>query len=363
MRIDEYKKLEEKINNEDFNQSYKTINLVLTLLSYFGHIASVFLAYFMLSKILLGAATDNEIAVGIASVIILGSLELIKRNLFDKFSISFLKLKGLTKEVLPLFILSFLIIAMSFYASIKGASEFSSKSSEIEVKSKETIKTYNDSLTKFYNGEIESLENSFKSKDETLTNLQNLALTQRLSKDQRTTISDLSTQKKDIQQQVNDKKNELKTKLDEHLTAVNSESTDKKQDNSENSLMFVIISTLIELIILAGVFFNEYYKFRSYNEFRSKLEKDPSYQKWVLYDQILKILYTDDTKINQKLPSNKVLIDMCRANGFLVLPKDIIEFIKVLNGINIIKSSGSVKYINKTKEIAIDILRKNFNIE
>jgi hypothetical protein len=363
MNINEYKKLEEKINNEDFHQSYKTINLTLTTFSYFGHIASIFLAYFMLSKVIEGAMTGNIIVACITSVIILAALELIKRNIFDKFSISYLKMKGLTKQVLPLFFISLVIISISFYSSIKGASEFSSKSTQIEVKGKETIKTYNDSLTKVYTDEIKGLEDNFKSKDETLTNLQNLALTQRLSKDQRTTISDLSKQKKDIQQQVTDKKTELVTKIKEHEAGVTTEAAGQKEDNSKNSLMFIIISTLIELTILVGIFFNEYYKFRSYNEFRTKLEKDPGYQKWLLYDQMLCIIYTEDTKLNQKLPSNKAIIDMCKANGIIVLPKDLVDFLKIITNIGIIKVSGSAKYINKTKDLAEEYLRKQYNIE
>jgi len=363
MKYDEYKKLEESINNQNFNKNYKTINIVLKILSYFGHIASIFLAYFMLSKVIEGAMTGNIIVAGGASVVLLSGLELLKRNMFDRFSISYLKLKGITKEVLPLFLISLTMISLSFYATINGASEFSSKSVEIEVKVKETIKTYNDSLTKVYSGEIKGLEDSFKSKDEILTNLQNLALTQRLSKDQRTTISDLSQQKKDIQQQVLDKKTELVNKIKEHQEEVTTESTSKKEDNSKNTIMFVILSSLIELIILAGVFFNEYYKFRSYNEFRNKLEKDPGYQKWLLYDQILNVIYTDDIKMNQKLPSNRAIIDMCMANGIVVLPKDLTDFLKVITNIGIVKSSGSSKYINKTKDLAEEYLRKQYNIE
>jgi hypothetical protein len=363
MRIEKFKELEKKINGQNFNQSYKTINIVLTVLSYFGHIASIFLAYFMLSKVIEGAMTGNIIVAGIASVILLGGLELLKRDMFHKFSISYLKLKGITKEVLPLFFISLAIISMSFYASIKGASEFSSKSNEIEVKGKETIKIYNDSLTKLYNGQITDLEDSFKSKDEALTSLQNLALTQRLSKDQRTTISDLSTQKKDIQQQVADKKTELVAKIKEHETGVTTEAADKKEDNSKNSLIFVIISTLIELIILAGVFFDQYYKFRSYNEFRNKIEKDPNYQKWLLYEEMLKITYTEDTKISQRLPSNKSIIDMCRAADIIVLPKDVINFVKIIANLNIIKVSGSAKYFGKQRDMSFQILRKYFNIE
>ena len=363
MKIEKFKELEKKINGQNFNQSYKTINIVLTVLSYFGHIASIFLAYFMLTKVIEGAMTGNIIIAGIASVFLLGGLELLKRDMFDKFSISFLKLKGITKEVLPLFFISLSIISLSFYASIKGAAEFSSKSAEIEVKGKETIKTYNDSLTKVYGDEIKGLEDSFKSKDETLTNLQNLALTQKLSKDQRTTISDLSTQKKEIQQQVTDKKTELATKIKEHETGVTTEAVSKKEDNSKNSLMFIIISTLIELTILAGVFFNEYYKFRSYNEFRDKIEKDPNYQKWLLYDEMLKVIFTEDTKVNQKLPSNKAIIDMCKASDIIVLPKDVINFVKVIANLNIIKVSGSAKYFGKQRDMAFETLRKHFNIE
>jgi len=363
MKIEKFKELEKKINGQNFNQSYKTINIVLTVLSYFGHIASIFLAYFMLSKVIEGAMTGNIVIAGIASVILLGGLELLKRDMFDKFTISFLKLKGITKEVLPLFFISLAIISISFYSSIKGAGEFSSKSAEIEVKGKETIKIYNDSLTKLYNGQITGLEDSFKSKDELLNNLQTLAATQRLSKDQRTTIADLSTQKKDIQQQVSDKKTELANKIKEHETGVTTEATDKKEDNSKNSLMFVIISTLIELTILAGIFFNEYYKFRSYNEFRNKIEKDPNYQKWLLYEEMLQIIYTEDTKINQKLPSNKAIIDMCKASDIIVLPKDVINFVKVIANINIVKVAGSVKYFGKQRDMAFETLRKHFNIE
>jgi hypothetical protein len=363
MKYDEYKKLEESINNQNFNKNYKTINIVLKILSYFGHITCIFLAYFMLSKVIEGVMTGNIIIAGISSVILLSGLEILKRNMFDRFSISYLKLKGITKEVLPLFFISLTIISLSFYASIKGAAEFSSKSKEIEIKGKETIKIYNDSLTKVYTDEIKGLEDSFKSKDETLTNLQNLALTQRLSKDQRNTISDLSNQKKDIQNQVSDKKNELSSKIKEHEKEVITEAEGQKEDNNTNSILFIIISTIIELTILAGVFFNQYYKFRSYNEFRIKLEKDPEYQKWLLYDQILNIIYTEDTKMSQKLPSNKAIIDMCKANGILVLNKELSDFLKIVTNIGIIKVSGSAKYINKTKDLAEEYLRKQYNIK
>ena len=139
MTIGDFRKLEKKITGETFNESYKTINNVMIFLSYFGHIASVFLAYFLLSKVISGAIIDNQAVVFISSIILLAGMEYLKRSIFDKFAIQYLKFKTINNAVKPLLILSVLIIGVSFYASIKGASEFSSKSNEIENVHKENV--------------------------------------------------------------------------------------------------------------------------------------------------------------------------------------------------------------------------------
>lgn len=377
MKISEFKKLEKKINSQNFNQGYKTINAVMTVLSYFGHVASIFLAYFMLSKILSGAMTDNQVAVFIATVVILGGLELLKRDIFDKFSIQYLKLKTFGKDVLPLFLLSITIIGLSFYASISGAHEYASKSDKIEIEAKEGIDKYADSLTVVYGKDISAIEveiksekDAFNSKDLLLSTLQAKAAEGKLSRDQRATIADLGTQKKDLDAKVEalegkikEKKSERDGLIEEHKKKVEAESKGKKEDNSKNSFAFVIISTLIELVILAGVYFNEYYKFRSYREFRDKIEKDPNYQKWLLYNEILEVVYSEEAKMNQKLPSNKGMIEMCKLSDIIVLPRDMTDFLKSMASLGIIKASGSTRYINKQRDLAFEILRKHFNIE
>jgi len=374
MKINEFKKLEQKINGQNFNQGYKNINVVMLLLSVFGHFASIFLAYFALSKVLGGVIENNPVAVVIASVIMLSGLELLKRDIFDKFSVQYLKAKAFTKDVLPLFLLSVAIISTSFYASIHGAQEFSSKEAVIEQTQKETVNQYSDSLTKVYNVKVEAIENEIKStkskietKDKEQTELEAIQPPTRSAKQR---IKDLKDEKNilraDITKLETDEgvvKTELATKIKEHETTIGAETENKKKDNSSNSLAFVLISTLIELVILAGVYFNEYYKFRSYREFRDKLEKDPNYQKWMLYDQILTIVYTEDTKMNQKLPSNKSIIDMCKVNDIIVMPKDITDFLKVTNGLGIIKTSGSSRYVNKQRDLSFEVLRKQFNIQ
>jgi hypothetical protein len=374
MKINEFKKLEEKINGQNFNKGYKNINIIMFLLSIFGHFTAIFLAYFALSKVLGGVIEDNPVVVFIASIIMLGGLELLKRDIFDKFSVQYLKVKSFTKDVMPLFILSIAIISTSFYASIHGAKEFSSKEDVIEQTQKEDVNKFSDSLTTLYNIKISEVETEIKldkdkidSKDKEQTDLEAI---QPPTRSQRNRIKDLKDEKvilrneiSKLQSDINFIKTELTDKIKQHEKDVTDESEDKKKDNSSNSLAFILISSLIELIILAGVYFNEYYKFRSYKEFRDRLEKDPNYQKWMLYDQILTIVYTEDTKMNQKLPSNKIIIDMCKVNDIIVMPKDITDFLKVTNGLGVIKTSGSSRYVNKQRDLAFEILRKHFNIQ
>ena len=374
MKINEFKKLEEKINGQNFNKGYKNINSLMLILSIFGHFASIFLAYFALSKVLGGVIENNDTVVLITSIIMLTGLELLKRDIFDKFSIQYLKAKAFTKDVLPLFILSIVIISTSFYASIHGAKEFSSKEAVLEENQKVVVNQFADSLTTIYNAKVVEVQTEIKAdkdkldlKDKEQTDLEAI---QPPTRSQRNRIKDLKEERNilrtditKLEGDVNIIKTELVTKIKEHETEVGAETEDKKKSNSSNSLAFILISTLIELIILAGVYFNEYYKFRSYREFRNSIEKDPNYQKWMLYEQMLSIVYTEDTKMNQKLPANKSIADMCKVNDIIVMPKDITDFLKVMNGLGIIKTSGSTRYVNKQRDLAFEILRKNFNVE
>lgn len=372
MKIEEFKKLEKKINNQNFNESYKTINWVLLALSWFGHFASIFLAYFLLSKVLSGAMTNNPVAVLISSLIILSGLELLKRDIFDKFSIQYLKSKSLEKT-LPLFLLSLLIIGISFYSSISGAGEFASKSKQLDTSKDKQIQYYtdslnnvNDSVTRFKNSEIAALKLKIEDKDKEQTEIESM---QPLTRQQRQRVADLKTEKTTFRQDItkletdiSNSTKETNFKIEAKKNELGSKTEEKKKDNSKNTVLFVIISTLIELTILAGVYFNEYYKFRSYKEFRDKLEKDPNYQKYLVYEQILGVIYTEDTKMNQKLPNVKSIIDMCKASDLIVLNKDISDFFKVMNNLGVIKASGSSKFINKQRDLSFDILKKHFGV-
>lgn len=375
MKLSEFKKLEESIKEQDFSKSFGNINKVMFFLSIFGHISSIFLAYFLVSKILTGAIIDNPILVSISSIILLSGLELLKREIFDKFSLQQIKYKTVLKsDVLPLMIVSLVIVSISFYSSIKGAQEFSTKSKEIESRVESNVKSFEDSLRTIEKTEvstlkskIELLDKKIDDKDQEQTELQNSA---DLTRQGKTRIKDLRNQIKDLNIEKNILKSEIDTiqqrterKISSFKKVEELKGDEKKSENKDNSFFFVMISTIIELVILFGVYFNEYYKYRSYSDFKEKIEKDENYQKWYNYNQLLNILYNKDTKINDKLPSMKTIQELCKVNGLIFLNKDLVSAFKMMGSLGIIRTGGSSKYIAKSKDTADELLRNHFNIE
>lgn len=375
MKLTEFKKIEDSIQNQDFNKSYKNINLVMFYLSIFGQFASIFLAYFLVSKVLASAITNNVILVTVSSILLLGGLELLKREIFDKFSLNYLKVKNFkSKDVLPLFLVSTLLISLSFYSSLKGAEEFSSKEKEIETKVDTTVQKLEDSLTLKLNDELVSIDSEIKSnkskiedKDKEQTSLES---SQPLSFSQRNRVKDLKEEKIQLRQEIQSlennkksKKEEMDSSIKEYRSKLKIKAEGEKKENKTNSFLFIVISTLIEILILSGVYFNQYYKWRSYDDYKKKIEKDPNFQKWVNMNIVLDVIYNPETKINDKLPSNKTIQELCKVNGLILLNKDLAEINKLFISLGMTKSSGSAKYISKSKQVSQELLRGYFKID
>lgn len=374
MKINDFKKLKTAIEDQDFNKSFGNINKVMLVLSVFGHFASIFLAFFLVSRILSGAITNNQILVFASSVILLSGLELLKREIFDKFSIQQIKFKSFfNSDVLPLFISSFLIVSLSFYATITGAHEFASKSDEIDQQIEDKISVVEDSIISTYKIQIENVnteinlkKQKIESKDAEQTQIEN---NPPLNASSRARVKDLKNEKgelkneiKELETKISDLRNQSESEISELKSNLTIKSNELKNSNQSNSVMFVFISILIEFIILSGVYFNQYYKWRSYDEFKTKIEKDPNFQKWYNYNNILEIIYTNDSKINDRLPSGKVIQDLLKVNGIILLNKDITEMFKLFSSLGITRTVGSAKYFSKSKDSAHEILKSHFKI-
>jgi hypothetical protein len=375
MKVSEFKKLEDSLKEMDFHNSFKNINKVMFILSIFGNISSIFLAYFLVNKIIGSAVENNPLLSGISSVILLSGLELLKREIFDKFSLQYIKIKNLfSSDVIPLFLVSLTIVSLSFYASIKGAKEFSTKSKQIDTQVENSVQVYADSLRnislseqKELKIEISNLKTEKDDKDKELTELSSVSDPSREQKKRKVFLEkwlfSYSKDLKNLESKMDSTTIRTEKKINDYSNKTQAKASDKKEENKDNSFFFVFISSIIELLILFGVYFNQYFKFRSFTEFKSKLDKDPNYQKWVKYNGILELLFNDDTKVNDKLPNNKTIFDLSKVANIPILVKEVSDILKLYASIGIIRSSGNSKYFLKDKNTAIEMLKKHFKVD
>jgi hypothetical protein len=257
---------------------------------------------------------------------------------------------------------------------LTGAKEFSSKNDVLETEQKLSVSGYVDSLNKLadskiniLNGDISKIKDKDDAKDKEQTTLEGL---DKLTAQQKNRVKDLKAERLIYKDDINKLKSEIdsitvKTKRNvDSYTAEVSQSTNKEKDkNSSNSKVFVIISTIIELLILIGIYFNKTYKFKSYDEYKAKFNNDPIFQKWKTNNSIIEVLYINEPKLGDKVLSVNSMKDLCKINNISVNERELADSMKLFTALKIVKVSGNARYLEKDKETAIDILKKHFKIE
>lgn len=377
MNIEQFKKLENEMKQQNFSNSYGRINKILFYLSIFGNFASIFCAYFFLSKLLQESVTaiTNAYVIGFIAIMILSALELLKREIFDKFSVEYVKVKSFAKKnVAILTLFTIMIISLSFYSSLRGAHEFSSKNKVLETEKKEIINTFSDSLNTFYGKKIADIEADTKTLKEKIDNKDKeqteLEGSQPLTYQQRNRIRDLKKEKEELKSdiktndvKISDLQTELKTKLDEHKTEIEKDTKVAVKENESNSFIFLFISTIIELLILIGIYFNKFYRQTTYEEYKQIFYNDPNFQKWQLFNGILDIIFVQNIKINDKIPSANNIHELCKINALTANLKEVGEALKLFAQLKILKVAGPVRYVNMDKNNSTTALKQHFKID
>jgi len=376
MNINQYKEIEKEIK-QDYSQKYSGLRKLLYYSSFFGNIMSILLAYFFLSKLLIESVTFlHPIIIYLISLCLLCGLELFKRSLFSKFSLEFVSsaFDFGKKGVLILGISALSVIGFSFYSSLKGAKEFTSKETLLTQNLENDVKVYSDSLNVIYDVKIKDIEketNDLKSKlskkDDEQTQIES---NEKLTKNQRDRVKDLKVEKDELKKDIllNESKiTSIKKELSDNIESYKlkeSENKDKEKDkNSDNSFVFVIISMIIEVLILIGIYFDKHYKWISYTDYKKKLNNDLSYQRWTIYSQILEVIYLNNPQINEKINSTKSIMENCKINNVLVTNVELINCLKLLVNLKVLKVSGSARYLIKDFDSATELLKNNFKIK
>ena len=375
MDLDKYKKIREKIVEHGFESKYKSLDRWLFGSSFFGNLGSIFFAYFLVFPALDKAITTNlttgniGFLLGIFSTIVILTLfEYIKRIVLKNLSFDIVK-KDVTKSILWL-IFSLAIIGASAWFSIKGAVNFASTSQKHEYVMDTTYDTRIDSIRVLYDSKI----TPYSVDNDTLRNI-NAQMRKRLVEtptnyvntrrgyneiinDNLSTIAvndkkivDLENERDDI---ISTLENEKETTISEYKTNVESDQT-----------LFFIIAFSIEIIIILGIYFREYYDYHIFLLHENELEE--LYRKLNNYKILLNFIYKNgEIGIGDQVIGASKLKELVKESANIPNPNKFIEtFISEITYIGIIRLEGRKRFANMSLNDAvkkIDNFDKNVKI-
>ncbi len=386
MNIEEFKKAKAEIKEKNFFNNYRGFSKLSYYLSWVGNGFSILFAYFFINNIIQQTITTHtattDILAGIITVIILLTVELMKRFVFDKLTQNFIidQFKLLTTESKLLAFISICLIVTSFYFSLNGAEKYADKTDDISTKTENTIQMFSDTLDKKYAIKTATYDEQNKilfeqnqKLDTELSEYSKLYNSPDISKaDARKLKSEINrlTKQKEYNQGLIDKND---SKIKEFTSLKDAEIKEyeikhqglasKEQEKvSGNPMIFLVFSTVIEFLILFGIYFINYYKVRSVDDFEKKIAKDPKYKLYNLYTEMINVMYKEDTNIGEAIPIKAQITKLLKSNSIDISNKDLDEALRVLTHLNIFKQKGNKKYFSADKNEANELIKKHLKI-
>lgn len=371
MDLKKYDELRKKIHTKDFEGRNKNLDNWLYKLSFLGNVGSIFFAYFLVFPALNKAISTNlinssslSIILGIiVTILILVSFEALKRLLICNLSFDLVKNKfKITKPtIIGWFIFSLLFVSLSFYFSLNGAKNFATtnfvNNNIIENKLNNKI----DSLNILYNEQ----KNEFLVDNEKLRDV-NAELRKKLTE----TPLNYRTVRKEYQENIDknieileyneEKINEIDVELEYKINELKKEYSNIKEKNNEddfkNIILFILISTSIELLIIIGVYFREYYEYNLFMFNKDRLES--LYRKRDRYKAMLTYIYKEGKVGNgTRIMALSKLVDLVERNTTIQEPKKFVEtFLRDMENLEIFVVQGKRRLIQAPYNEALNIV-------
>lgn len=379
MKFSKVKQTSNKYEKRNFITAFSKLNITMKVISFLGNIGSIFLASFFISKLITDSVQyiDSVVLTWIITLTFLTSLELIKRYVFDNFTIDFIKYKTVfSKNVISLFIFSLSLIGLSFYSSLNGAKEFSNKSELIENTTEMEVKSFSDSIHSEYKEkndqhlqEIALFKEMILEKNDEQKEI-NKSLQERgyLYRSEKSRNDQLSDEKNALEEKIlileeriennNNKKDEIIKNYKDNLEE---KASSTKSDNTTNSIIFICISTLIELSILIGIYFNNFYDWKVHLSHKRRLSSDPNYKNWVNMNNILEVLIEAKNESNGGLPSSNKLYEIAKMKGIILTKNEFSSYLSQFNNMNICETKGNTRYLIQDDVTAENIIKKIIN--
>lgn len=371
MELKKYDAIRKEIKKMDFEGKFKRLSDWLYLFSFVGNVGSIFFAYFLIYPIFNNAISHyiqtestNIIISSIFTILILFMSELIKRIVLKNFSFDFVKDKFKIKEfsIISWLIISLGLISLSFYFSINGAMKFADNTIVVEkqldkelVVKQDSVKSVYQEQKSIYELEISKLRSDNDEQRNRSHNLPQNFSTERQKIDER--IDKNNEQINGYQNFIKDLDEELESKINEFKIEKDNNLNKTTNDNKVSVLVFILISSLIELLIIGGIYFKSYYDLTVFRKNEPHLEN--FLKKRDQYLVLLSYIYKKG-----KLTTGDVIIGVNRLketlkdNNIQNVNKMVTSFYSDLEYNNIIKTEGKRKYFVVDYEKANEIITK-----
>ena len=366
MELKKYDTIRKEIKKMDFEGKFKRLSDWLYLFSFVGNVGSIFFAYFLIYPLFNDAIshyiqTDstNIIISSIFTVLILSMFELIKRIVLKNFSFDFVKERFKIKEfsIISWLIISLGLIVLSFYFSINGAMKFADNTIVVEQQINKELKFKQDSVKSVYQKRINEEESNIQQLKDLNIALSNKIITSNFISAIQSSIDKNIKEIEKYDNNVNKLKEELKSKINEFEIEKNNTLNKITDENNISIFVFILISSLIELLIIGGIYFKSYYDLTVFRKNEPHLEN--FFKKREQYLVLLSYIYKKG-----KLTTGDVVIGVNRLketlkdNNIQNVNKLVTSFYSDLEYNNIIKTEGKRKYFVVDFEKANEIITK-----
>lgn len=357
MNLEKYKSLREQIRDKSFEKKFFLLNKILYIGSILGNIASIFFAFFLWFPSLLKTITlhiaDNGFTYALAvgcTIVLLSMIELIKRGTINIFSSDFIEANYRlnTNSLFAQLFFAFSLVALSFYFSVNGAVEFSKTSGKKNVSIETESKNLVDSLSRMNEeskapiiAELSSLRESNKQlrdkRDNTPINFR------AVRNEYNQLIFDNEKLIDENNKKLIDLDNQLKSKISDLRKEEVIQKTKNTDEDRSNIVLFFIVSSVIEIFIVIGVYFRQLYVHNSFYEHEGKFEA--FFQKKEKYDHLLKIVYKNgDVNQDDIVLSLSKLTEIMKSKSAHYSPKIIKEFYTEMSHLGAFKIVGNKRY-------------------
>jgi hypothetical protein len=372
MNYEIYQKLKGDVKEKDFYTKYKGLMKFMWYASFVSNGFGILFSYFHLNKVIEQAVDPSNamllITILTICVLILAGLEYLKRFVFDKFSSQWIGnrfgFKGTEMAILAF--ISIFFISVSFYLSVHGAAEYAAKSDTIKAETEASVENKESVISQQYDKKIAALDSTnaalsmlkmeYDGRAETAVSNRDKAYYRNQVKEQQALIEK-------NEEKVKEYKKERDAEIEKTTSKITSKADDTLKTNEGNSIRFLVFSTIIELFILIGIFFKNLFNIKSVREYEEVSRKDPRYKNFVVYNQLLDIIYKKDSNIGDALPYKTEIAKLLKLNQIDLVGKELDDTLKIFTHVGIVQLRGSKRILKMDKEDAKQSVKEYLKID